>query len=428
MSTTLGLSSRLASRTLLAAGLATGVLACLAPGALAQIKVQIGPKGNIVEVVEPVERIEDPAKLKQEFDRLITDLAGNDFAARQHASEKLYANDQFDLPMLESALKRDGITLEARSRVLAIARQRFYRTPRAALGFQFGMGPLRDRIVVGQTFPKFDSATKLEEGDMFVSADGFKLDGPGAKVLLQSIIISHEPGEVLKLTIRRGPRKVDLEIKLGKFADLDQGGGALMEDRLARAWRIRSQAKHGAAAEPIRISGVRPAPWGGSEDAAQRKAERIMQRESNEASPKLAGGGMPRLLTNPEEARFFEPAVRQQFMVINGQPRMANVPFIRGGFFGDIDPDMGLLPMDPKVERSLLLEARMSYDRRMNGVDPAALKPDDSRRPDLLEVKKTRDLLNKQLEALDAEADEVKSAAKDGGKHSAADANPLGTP
>jgi hypothetical protein len=263
---------------------------------------------------------------------------------------------------------------------------------------------------------------------MFVSADGFKLEGPGAKVLLQSIIVSHEPGEILKLTIRRGAKKMDMEIKLGKFADLDQGGGALMEDRLARAWRIRSLAKHGAAAEPIRVAGVRNAPWGGTEDAAQRKAERIMQRESNEASPKIAGGGMPRLLSNPDEARFFEPAIRQQIMVINGQARMANVPFIRGGFFGDIDPDSGLLPIDPKLERSQLLEARMSADRRMGGIDPATLKPDDSRRPDLLDAKKTRDLLNKQLEALDAEADEVKAAARDGGKHSAADANPVGAP
>lgn len=424
MSTTPGPTARTASLTLLAAG----VFAWAAPASFAQVKLQIGPRGNLVEVVEPVERIEDPAQLKQEFDRLVTDLAGNDFAARQRASEKLFANDQFDLPLLESALKREGITLEARTRLLAIARQRFYRTPRAALGFQFGMGPLRDRIVVGQTFPKFESFTKLEEGDMIVSADGFRLDGPGARPLLQSIIISHEPGEILKLTIRRGARKMELEIKLGKFADLDQGGGALIEDRLARAWRIRSQAKHGAAAEPIRIEGARSAPWGGSEDAAQRKAERLMQRESNEASPKLAGGGMPRLLSNPEEARFFEPAVRQQLMVVGGQVRFANMPFIRGGFFGDVDPDMGLIPMDPKVERSQLLETRMSYDRRMGDLDPATLKPDDPRRPDLIEAKKTRDLINKQLEALDAEADEVRAAAKDGGKHSAADANPPGTP
>lgn len=424
MSTTFGSPARSASLPLIAAGL----LSCFAPSAIGQVRLQVGPKGNVVEVIEPVERIDDPAQLRSEFDRLVTDLSGNDFAARQRATEKLFANDQFDLPLLETALKREGLTLEARTRLLAIARQRFYRTPRAALGFQFGMGPLRDRIVVGQTFPKFESFTKLEEGDMIVSADGFKLDGPGARPLLQSIIISHEPGEKLKLTIRRGARKIDLEITLGKFADLDQGGGALIEDRLARAWRIRSQAKHGPAADPIRIEGARPAPWGGSEDAAQRKAERLLQRESNEYSPKLSGGGMPRLLSNPDEARFFEPAVRQQIMVIGGQVRFANMPFVRGGFFGDVDPDMGLIPIDPKVERAQLLDTRMSYDRRMGGIDPATLPPDDPRRPDLIEVKKTRDLINKQLEALDAEADEVKAAAKDGGKHSAADANPTGAP
>jgi hypothetical protein len=409
--------------------LAAGALALGWNGAVAaaQVKLQIGPRGGVAEVVEAVEHIDDPALLKRTFDRLVTDISGNDYAARQQASEKLYANDQFDLPLLETALKREGLSLEARTRLLAIARQRFYRTPRAALGFQFG-GLLRDRIVVGQTFPKFAAFGILEEGDMICVADGFKLEGPGAKPLLQSIIISHEPGEVLKLVIRRGPRKMELNVTLGKFADLDQGGGALLEDRLARAWRIRSQAKIGAPAEPIRVEGARPAPWGASEEVAQRKVERLMQRDANEYAPKLAGGGMPRLLSNPDEARYFEPAVRQQLMVVGGQVRFANMPFVRGGFFGDVDPDMGLPAVDLKVERAQLLEARIASDRRMGGTDPTTLTPDDPRRQDLLEMKKARDLINKQLEALDAEADEIRSASKDGGKHSAADANPTGTP
>jgi hypothetical protein len=422
MSTTFGSPTRSVQRLLWVAGIA--FISCHCTPAVAQVRLQVSPKGAAVEVVEPAERIEDPAQLKKVFEQLVTDLAGNDFAARQHASEKLFANEQFDLPLLETALKRDNLTLEARTRLLAIARQRFFRTPRAALGFQFG-GQLRDRIVVGQTFPKFDAFGKLEEGDMIVVADGFKLEGPGARPLLQSIIISHEPGEVLKLVVRRGARKLDLDITLGKFSDLEQqGGGALLEDRLSRAWRIRSQAKIGAAAEPIRVEGARAAPWGASEDSVQRKADRIMQRDANENAPQLAGGGMPRLVSNPDDSRLFEPAVRQQIMVIGGQVRFANMPFARGGFFGDVDPDQGLPPIDPKVERGQLLDARMTYDKRMGGTDPQSLPPSDPRRQDLLEIKKTRDLINKQLEALDAEADELRSASKNSDKHSAADANP----
>ncbi len=399
--------------------------------ASAQVKVQIGgirelpleAKGaNRPEApAEPVERIEDPAQLARVFEGLITDIASNDFAARQRASEKLSANEQFDLAMLEGAMARPGLSLEARTRLFAIARQRFFRSPRAALGFQFGGMQLRDRVVVGLTYPPFDCVKVLEEGDMIVGADGFKLEGPGARSVLQSVIISHEPGEILKLVVRRGQQKLNLDVKLGRFSDLPQVGGAaaLMEDRLSRAWRIRTQAKGVGGAEPIRVEGARAAPWGLSEEAANRKIQRAMERESNENSPKIAGGGTPRLVTNPDESRQFEPAVRQQFVVINGQPRMVNMPWVRNGFFADIDPDDGRQPLDPTYERGMLLDARMAYDKRLNGVDPKTLLPTD---PLMAEVK-ARDLLNKQMDAIQAEIDENKAAAKDSGKHSAADAN-----
>ena len=58
-------------------------------------------------------------------------------------------------------------------------------------------------------------------------------------------------------------------------------------------------------------------------------------------------------------------------------------------------------------------------DKRLNGLDAKTLSPTDPRMADV----KMRDMLNKQMDALQAEIDENKAAAKDGGKHSAADAN-----
>lgn len=364
-----------------------------------------------------MEKIEDPARLKNVFDGLVADLGSNDFAVRQRASGRLNADEQFGLGLLEAALKRQDLTLEARTRLAATARQRFFHSSRAALGFQFGLH-MRDRIVVGTLFPKFPAFGMLEEGDMIVGADGFKLEGPGAKTLLQAIIVSHDPGENLQLVVRRGARKLDLSVPLGRFDELPEQGPVFIDERLSRAWRIRAQSRLRVIVEPIRID---PAPesWGPSDDAARRKADRMLMRETNEAPLTLVGGGTPRALRGDDESRLFDPAARPQFVMVGGQPRVVNMPFARGGFAGNFDPDAGLPTLDPKKEYAMLLDDRMACDRQLGGVNPLALDPNDPRHKQLMELRKSRDLITKQMDALQAEMDEAKPGD---GKRSSAEA------
>ncbi len=414
------------SAALLAAMLSLAAAAPLAHSQLIQLpnaKAAAEPPAP-----EPAEPVLEPAQVRPTFDRYIADLASPNFATRQAASTHLSANEQFTLEMLESALKRPDLTLEARYRLFGIARQRFFRSPRAALGFKFG-GQLRDRVVVGETFANFPSFKLLEVGDMIVGADGTKIEGPSGQAMLQSIIISHDPGEILRLTIRRGPRKLDLDVPLGKFADLDNAGAGLFEDRLARAWRIRAQSRMGAAVEPVRVDGPK-APWMPAGDEAQRKLDAVMRREANENPLRIVGGGMPRAAQGGDDSRFAEQGFRPQIVVMpNGQARVINMPVFRNAFgqnagFGDFDPDNGRQPMKREEELGQLLQTKMELTKRLSGLDLDTLPANDPRRPALLETKKNLELINKQFEAIDAEQKEIQAATpKD--KHSAAEAPPV---
>jgi hypothetical protein len=367
-------------------------------------------------------------QIRPAFDAYVADLASGNFAARQSASTHLSANEQFTLEMLETALKRPDLTLEARYRLFGIARQRFFRSPRAALGFKFG-GQLRDRVVVGETYENFASFKLLEIGDMIVGADGVKIEGPSGQAMLQSIILSHDPGESIRLTVRRGARKMELEVPLGPFAGLPNVGGGMLEDRLARAWRIRAQSRMGGLPEPVRVEGPK-APWTPPLDEMQRRLDVGMRRDANENPIRIVGGGMPRAAQMGDDNRFLEQGFRPQMMVMpNGKVQVINMPVFRnavGGGFGNFDDD-GRAPLSRQRELADLLEAKMEMTKRLGGIDPALLPPTDSRKPALLELKKQYELIQKQFDAVDAEEKEFQvSAPKD--KHSAADANPAPLP
>ena len=361
--------------------------------------------------VDLIERIEDPEQIRPVFGQLVAQLGSEKFTARRQATERLTANEQFTLEMMESALAGKGLSLEARHRLSSIARQRFYRTPRGALGFQFG-DQLRDPVVVKETIPRFPAAKMLEPGDLIVVADGVKLEGPSGKSLLQVVIISHDPGEKLHLTIRRGAKKMVMDVPLGRFEDLGNGGVALIEDRLTRAWRFRVQSRMGGMGEPIRIAGA-TGSWISKLEDAQRKLDVAIRRDANDMPVRFAGGGMPRAAMG-DEGHLFDQVTRPQLVVINGQVRVMNMPLFRngmGGFNLDFDPDSGQMPIRAEDDLARLLDTKRALERQLGGIDPDALPEQDPRRVEKLDLKKRIAVITKQYDAIEAEHDEARAAA-----------------
>jgi len=392
----------------------------LALSAPAQAQPPAGIKGGKpLPDQEFAEKIAD-RDVPAAFDQIVRDLSSRDFVVRHAASARLTANEQFTLEMLETALKRQDLTLEARTRLGSAARQRFFRAPRAALGFQFGL-QLRDRVVVGKTFPQFPSARLLEEGDMILRADGLKLDGPMAQTIIKSVIVSHDPGDAITLVLRRGAQKMELSVPLGRFSDLE-GGQIVPDDILARAWRVRLQSRVGAVGgEPIAIPGAPEAPWGRTDEAALRRAQGIMLREANEPAVQLAGGGMPRGAHLPDDDRL-DMFFRTQWVRVNGRPQMMPV------FRPDWDMDSGRQPLTPEKELAGLLETERNCQQRLGDDDPETLPLTDPRRTELKELKKTLGVIRKQKEAIMAEMDDARAASPARPGKPAADADPKATP
>lgn len=397
---------------------------CFAAGSMAQpegirMPRQPGGAGGAHEVIledekddRPIE-FESPAAAKTALNEIITHLGSGDFQARRAAADKLGKITQFTLEMLEDALQQKDLTLEARSRLLGAARKRFFETPRAALGFQFG-GTLRDRIVIGRLIDGFPAKMVLEEGDMIMSADGYRLEGPVARAVLPAVIVSHDPGETIKLVVRRGAQKLTLDVPLGEFAKLEQGGGGWMgPERLAPAWRIRS-ARLGGGPEPIRVELDRDA-WYSSAALPERGGK----QERGQMEPiAVDGGGMPRLVRGMDpnvQAMHEMPMMGQRgIMVINGRPQMRAV-----GAAALLDIDVQESPVPIEEELDQLAKDRATFERRVAETEQALARANEQElraqlQMSLSDLRKMVGLIGKQTEALRAEATEqrLESEAK----------------
>lgn len=302
---------------------------------------------------------EAPARLA----KLIEELQSPDFKTRCRADRTLNEDTGISLSQIELAIKQHGddLTLDTRERLCSAARGRFNQTPRAAMGIQFWMNSnLRDRVVIERTFPKFDSNTKLEDGDMVVEADGVKIGGPTARTRFQSVIVSHDPGDVIPLVVRRGEQKLDTEVKLGRRDELENNPG-VTPDILDRAWRVRADSILRPEQAAIRPPVV-PQDWSDRQTTAQIRVERLAARRKGPTpgGPTLVGGGMPRgadQLNDQLDPRQYAGAFRRngQVIIIN------NMVFAPGiGVVGGFDPmaEANYPPMKPQEELAELTRAR----------------------------------------------------------------------
>jgi len=158
---------------------------------------------------------EAPARLEE----LVRMLDSPELSLREIATQSLRDNQMVTLEVLETLL-RDGAALSAeqRVRIETLARDKFVRRPRGALGVQFGMlDGSGEGVAVGATIPGFQSAEVLRPGDIIVMMGTtpvrYNDDARAA-------IISHEPGEVVDVQIKRRGEAMTVSLRLGSFSTL----------------------------------------------------------------------------------------------------------------------------------------------------------------------------------------------------------------
>lgn len=359
----------------LALGMAVGAGAQPDNGWKVAGQVQVRFAGDRVtqmadEIVDPTA----PARLAE----LIAQLSSNDVSIRAAATTKLLQDESFTLRVIEAALKDGGgaegkLSLEARSRLLTAARDRFARTSRGAMGIQFWAN-LRDRVVVERTFENFDSSKKLQDGDMIVEADGRAISGPNARNRLQALIVSHEPGETIELVVRRGEKKEKFSVVLGKRENLRDS--MMTDEIIQRAWSVRSAAYAPAPVAPI-TPPIAAAQWP-TQPIGQEQINRVQLRRKgvSELGPNIAGGGVPRGASlNLDQINL------RGFMQVAGAGGMArrrdrafNAMFAPGaGMSWDPSVEPAMPAMLPAEELEELARAKVRFQFELDAYRP---KPD----------------------------------------------------
>lgn len=289
---------RMSKRAMAAAGLAAAVVA----GATGLVHAQTDPAAAVEPSVGGL------------LESLIADLSSPDFETRQRASDRLSLDASITFADLERVLKSQRLPIEAHARLLTAARERFRFSPRGAMGVGFNLRFLQSRIVIDRTYAPFPCHRILEPGDLIVEADGVRLHGPAAQPLIQGLIVARDPGTVMRLVVRRGAERLELDVPLGRFADLENSN--LDELRLARAWRTRSRDYVSPEDEAI-VTPLHPAAWPGPTTALQlRQQELIRMRMQQQALPvQLTAGG------ESGDARYIgdSKSYAAQVRIFNGQ-------------------------------------------------------------------------------------------------------------
>lgn len=230
----------------------------------AQTVVESSPQapGDSQEMVELlVQRLDDPALDNRE--KASREL--NAILAASRLAQPPFLDRLMEYSILRQA-HRTELSLETRMRLIGALRQRFMETPRAAMGIRFG-GMTPAGVLIQETFPRFpgNDMGLLFAQDIITAIEGNRLDiqvtqqGDAIRVqeLVRAIILSHEPGDHVRLSILRpglapnlddqvaGANVIDstgqhleLLVPLGVYTALPQNREDLRAT-LENAWRVR---------------------------------------------------------------------------------------------------------------------------------------------------------------------------------------------
>lgn len=241
-----------------------------------------------------------PAPVAQGADtqHLVHDLDALALQTRLDAQNRLANDPAISLRQLEGALKQADLSAEQRERLLAAAYKHFCTEPRGAMGvgpgavFEQGHG-----ATLQQVNANFPAASVLKPGDRVITADGQPVEDFNS---LRPVILSHDPGDELPLTIVRGGATLNVTVKLASYADLlqTQGPGRPQSEKpdqslLQPAWALRTKPLRDAAAgsgAPIPCPGLTAANWTqASYDEAELLRGRVVDPDPTRTSV-VAGG------------------------------------------------------------------------------------------------------------------------------------------
>lgn len=176
---------------------------------------------------------------------LLTRLDSPTLSEREEAKQSLSSLPHFALGDLEKLAASSELSPEQRLRLRQVGRRLFDSRPLAGMGVQFG-GSGVEGVVIQDTIAGFQAAEVLKPLDTIRSVDGQRLM---TQEDLRWLILSREPGDILKLEVLRDGKLETPEIKLGVFDDLPNAQRPSPVD-LARAFALRWERRVDNATDP----------------------------------------------------------------------------------------------------------------------------------------------------------------------------------
>jgi hypothetical protein len=205
-------------------------------------------------------------------------LDSDDLATRERASVDLQTDVRLTLEALQRRVadKSRPLTTEQQLRVSEVALRLFKQTTRGAMGVSFAR-QVEGGVEIGQAIDGFDSKRVLRGGDIIREMSGVTVFTNDEA---RAVIISHDPGEEVRMTIIRNGEPMEVTLRLGRFQDLQNA--APVNDRTLRdAWAYRCQrtGELTGTGEPI-DAGLTQGQW----DQLQLRERQRLQQQQNLAT------------------------------------------------------------------------------------------------------------------------------------------------
>lgn len=257
--------------------------------------------------------------LAQPADPRLSRLSDGSLETREQGERDLAEDASSSVDDLLSLLASGELDPETHRRIARAAYTLFATTPRAGMGVEFDTQRQVERgvpiIKPVENFPAFEI---IEPGDVILTANGIELTSNGQ---FGQIIVSHDPGDVLEVTVLRGEdelaRELALQVPLGSFSALGQRT-RMDRARLVNAFELRcswagvqDRAIEGAVGDGLSLDDWASASLGLDDGIDPDARPRPTSRGVSEDPPVL--GGRPRTHTptstrQPNRAITLSPA------------------------------------------------------------------------------------------------------------------------
>jgi hypothetical protein len=327
--------SRTVRRRAFRAGLIAGCV--LVSGAAAGQVVQQPPQAN-----------GKAAAGDEWLEPILARLDSDDLATRERASIDLQTDVRLTLDALQRRVTDSSrpLTAEQQLRVNEIALRLFKQTPRGAMGVSFAREQTEAGVTIGMAIDGFDAQRVLRPGDIIRELSGVPVFTHDEA---RAVIVSHDPGDEVRMTILRNNEPMEVTVRLGNFQDL-QNAMPVSDRTLRDAWAYRCQrtGQMSATGTPI-DAGLTQTQW---EQLQSRERRRVMQQQERvlgmdvvttryqpieETIDVLVGGGsLRRLETEPPmdfvanerdaansmQARNYQIQINQLNQAIRNEQRM----------------------------------------------------------------------------------------------------------